>query len=435
MKTIYSITLAFLIVLTVGLSAGEAVIVPAGNTERPATQLIGWVNDVFLLGDTALAVTNTSNTSSVTIHVQVWMSDDGSGDPVTDPCFEVNFTDTLTPNDTHVYVIDQDFFANTDPCLTAGGCDGDDVILDLQGRDGFVTVTPVVSTTDRRAIAFNNLIGNITYEADAMAGVNTVGREARSNIDSSLLADGTILNGITTALVLIQPEVLKFEFSSFVNNDAGMVDDVPPLDPGFINLWSIVNIIFEDNYSGPFGDYRSQPASARFDTLIFNETEVPTSCQTFTPTCIIDQGINDDLEAENTLLSDPGPLLCPGNTLTAGWVRLAVTNIGGTENVLGIRAFANDRDQSYAGAVWMVAEGDKVFPSPATPTPSPSPSPSPDGDGDGGDPVGGDTPGGGGGGGGCAIAGPVQAGTAFANMLIVLLPAVGFALRRRFKKA
>ena len=111
---------------------------------------------------------------------------------------------------------------------------------------------------------------------------------------------------------------------------------------------------------------------------------------------------------------------------------MVVSGLDGLENVVGYTHFVSDQSSTFGYARWMVAEGEVVVPTPEpTPTPSETATPTPDGSGT---PTGGGTPNGGGGGGSsCAIAGPVQAGTAFANMLIVLLPAVGFALRRRFR--
>ena len=116
---------------------------------------------------------------------------------------------------------------------------------------------------------------------------------------------------------------------------------------------------------------------------------------------------------------------------------MAVSDVSGLTNVIGLATLVNTDISSFAGAVWMTAEGEKVFPTPPTPTPTATPTPTPtDGDGDGGTPTSGGAPGGGSGGGSsCAISGPVQASTALANMLIVLLPAVGFALRRKLKRS
>ena len=283
-----------------------------------------------------------------------------------------------------------------------------------------------MSSTDKRAIAFNNLIGFVIYEVFDGHAASTVlmGRLAVSFTDGTGLPDGTILDGITGGYTLLQPDVMKFNFTQ-----RGPLTDTS-------NIYeeaNIVNLIFADNYSGPFGDYRSQPADASFNTLLFDENEVPTSCNNFVANCIIDQGINDVIDDAN---SDPGGnfVLCPGNPITTGWVRMAVTGLDGLENAVGFTHILSDEDSSFGYAAWMVVEGDVVVPTPE-PTPTATSTPTPDGSTS---PTGGGQPNGGGSGGGgsgCAIAGPAQAGTAAANMLIVLLPAVGFALRRKFKKS
>lgn len=424
MKYLKTLVIAFVVLLGINIASNAQVIVPVGETLNKSSQLVAWYTNSSNPNDTYVQVTNVSN-SDVTLHIQIWASDDGSGDVVTDPCIEVNFTDTLTPNDTHTYEMDS-IVSNTNAC-NATSCGSSNEIVDVDGTSfdhGFVTVTPVVSATDRRAIAFNNLIGSVAYDDDEVSGlVNTMGRLAVSFLDGSSLPDGTILDGITAGYVLIQPDVLKFNFSN-LTQESEVVEEA-----------RIMNIIFSDNYSGPFGDYRSQPADAEFFTLLFDDAEVPTSCQPFLVNCMIDQGINEQIDAENTS-PDPDLLICPGNFLDTGWARLAVAGLDGLENAVGFIFLLTEDDSTFGYARWMVAEGDVVVPTPAptpTPTVSTTPTPTPDGSPS---PTGGGQPGGGGGGGsGCAIAGPASAGTAVASALIVLLPAVVFGLRRKLRKA
>lgn len=405
---------ALMTALGLGGVASAQVTNPVGVTTDYASQLVFW----FMITsevDSLLQVTNASNTESVDVHIQIW-SNDGLGDPVTDPCRETNFVDSYTPNDTHVYDL-----------LDISRNDGASFTLNLLGADGngfvegFVTVTPVVSTSDGRAIAFNNMFGTleINIDTDLGARVNAMGREAKSFLTGDLLPDGTVLDGVTGGYVLLQPNVLMFNYSGTGGAFPASEDEM-----------SAVSITFRDDYAGPFDGYSSRPADLQIDTLILNDAEVPTSCQRLTSTCVLDLGLNEVIVSLADDFGRASPentnIFCPGNSLDLGWTRLSISGLDADtlENALGFTLFLNFDEQTaeLGGAGWMVAVGDVVSPTPTpTPTPSPTPTPTP-------------TPspsGGGGGGGGCAIAGPVSAGTAVANMLIVLLPGAALALRMR----
>ena len=103
---IWGLTLVLMLGLFIAAQAQQTIVVtPFGDTGQKASQLVFWFSDDDSFSNTFFQLTNDSNTSGVTVHIQIWSSEFGSGDPVADPCVETNFTDTLTPNDTHVYEI------------------------------------------------------------------------------------------------------------------------------------------------------------------------------------------------------------------------------------------------------------------------------------------------------------------------------------------
>ena len=124
--------------IVVGIAANKAEASASGQIEKTATQLIipvlqeGAVCNNLEAGsivrNTEVQVTNTS-TDAVTLQVQ-FLADDGC-------CSEVNFFNTFTGEDTHVYEL------------------GDCQVNDLGGAcpittdvDGILIITPVVSGQD-----------------------------------------------------------------------------------------------------------------------------------------------------------------------------------------------------------------------------------------------------------------------------------------------
>ncbi|MCH8030145.1 MAG: hypothetical protein IH874_09495 [Candidatus Dadabacteria bacterium] len=458
MKLIDKFLGALAAALLVGLIAtpvmsqvNEPRIVPVGKTEEQSSQLILWYDNDTIDNDSfsVIQVTNASIDTPVNVHVQIFASfqTGTTGDPLTAViCAETDFNDFYTPNDTHEY--DMNDITRNDPLNET------DVTDTLGDTKGFVVITPIDGPAQRNAIAHQHMFGN-SFVFNALEGVviNSMGRDAVSFSTGNVVADGTVLDGSSNGYVLIQPEILKFNFQ----NELG-IDEA-----------DVISIAFRDNYAGVFG-YVAEPADAVWTPLIFDEDENPISCSAIVQNCFFDIGLNEEIDQANRLLNEQ--LLCPGNNTGVGWVKIAVSGLEGSENELGIISLSDDTDEGYA--VWMHAEGPTT---PITPLPEctvdadclagevceagncvAAPECTVDADCAEGevceagdcvvppectvdtdcaagqvcalelciaDP---------GGGGGCAIASTATAGTAAANALVVLIPLLGIGLRSMLRR-
>jgi Cys-rich repeat protein len=439
-----------------------------GTTTEQASQLVFWYDQVVQLGRTTfLQVTNAGDTP-VNIHVQFFTNTNPvPGNPATRTfCVEQDFNDSYTPNDTHVY--DLNFiFRNNDPFFL------NPVDIFLDETKGFVVITAV--DADGQAISHQHLFGTsyvLDFNAIVLHRTNAMGRDAVSfNTPFEVVPDGTPLDGISAGFELIQPEVLKFNFDSFYTGHV---------------FSDIISIAFRDEYDGgPNNTYAAAPGDAIWDNpLMFDEFEQPASCDAVAQNCFFDIGLNLVFPPANPFL-DGAKVVCPGNFTFDGWLRIEVDGLGELENELGLVAMTSfdfELLNGWGDASWMYAEPEEfVFPSP-TPTPTPTPEPSPTAEPS---PTPTPTPecstdsdcpsgeicesdeciegcrdnaecpagerceflnedfgecvavDGFGSSGSCttiAGAAPVQLGTAMANILIPLVPAIGIGLRRIFRR-
>jgi hypothetical protein len=168
------------------------------------------------------------------------------------------------------------------------------------------------------------------------------------------VADGTVLDGVDTGYILLQPEILKFAF----NKISGFPDE---------DLTDVVSIAFKDNYNGPFGAYAAAPANAIWDGLIFDNAENLISGCDVVQECFFDIGLNQNYISANPFLTSTLPLdfedqfnvlLCPNNFNFQGWVKIEVTGLDDLENEIGIVANIGDIGSfnSVGSAVYMHAE-------------------------------------------------------------------------------
>ena len=330
--------------------------VPNGVTDRVSSQmLIPYDVDTVSVGadavlnnrNTWVQVSNTSATESVWIHVQVIRS---SG-PL-NVCEESDFVDLLTPRDTVVYNMTEirrneagAAVLPLDPGIDAA----------VANTKGFVFITPIVGQNDRRAISFQNLIGNgVIFDIARNFGyrANALGRDAINLASNSILTNGTVLDGTTTGFQTILPGQFSFEVA--VNAPALVVADV-------------VIISFDDTYGvGPFDGYEPVAGSSTIDPFIVGVTEDAISCSDFALGCYHDLGINNDgLPYANGLINDDGavpPLnLCGGEDPFAtiglfaqvGWVFTPV--VTASQNVVSF--FGRESTNGITGgAVWTRAE-------------------------------------------------------------------------------
>ena len=331
----------FLAMIFVMPKISESQIIRAtGNPTEASTQLIFVYNQHD--EDTDIQITNTNDTEGVWIHVQIFRNDDTDGDGLISDdifCEERDFVDFLTPNDTHFYELEADMFPKNigETAAAAGDLT---TLTDIDDTSGFVIITPVVSESDFTAISFEHMIGNFSDSSlDVLA--NAMGRSAVDFTTGEVLSDSTPLDGVTTGLVVLQPQELFFDFAGPANVE-------------------LIGVAFIDNY-GPAGllGYNVIPGGATWTSFIFDFKEDPTSCGSRPLDCYFNLGLEDnDFTQNNTDVLDGD--LCPGIDLTFpdgmgdafeeeyGWVRIFVSGQDPLENILGW--FHTDR---YEGGTWM----------------------------------------------------------------------------------
>ncbi|MCH8028826.1 MAG: hypothetical protein IH874_02710 [Candidatus Dadabacteria bacterium] len=351
MKHIKVLGLSLAAVLTLMLTAGAQVIAPTGATNRPSSQLVFFYDfDTTNDRGTAIQITNTSVSTPVNIHVQIFQSSNTSpGNPLTAVlCAESNFNDLLTPRDTHVYFFNDEMDLERNDPSNPGP-----VGISVIDTKGFVVITPIDAPGSRNAIAFQHLFGDSTMRDESLNGfsyrIPAMGRDAVSFSTAAVLPDGTVLDGVSNGYVLLQPEILKTIF----------------FDSGQVTLGDLVSIAFRDNYEGVFGGYAAEPGDAVWTPLIFDEDENPVSCSPVPQNCFFDIGLNGNIGQANNLLGNQ--VLCPGGT-DFGWIKIAVSGLEGLENEMGLWGwgfveFLKD-PISIAGGDWMHAEGPRTVPVP-----------------------------------------------------------------------
>lgn len=254
--------------------------------------------------ETFVQVTNTKS-GAITVHVQIFNVDNN--------CNENNFFDTYTGNDTHVY--------NMRDILTNNGAPSG-VVLPADAY-GFVVVTVIEGVGD------DDAIGDIDGDSLALIGnfriVDVSGYEYRTNSPTVGPEDGP----------LPEPDKWFFNF----NTKAG------------VTLSDVVMIVVDEKYGGDDDDDQAIEAAditeawQNLEVDIFNLDEVPFSCRNVVFACvdednpllealleeIADNGDSDGSSNvasfeyginETIPHSRGGELLCPGNTISEGFVVL-----------------------------------------------------------------------------------------------------------------
>ncbi|MGI9534288.1 MAG: hypothetical protein ACR2NW_05015 [Thermodesulfobacteriota bacterium] len=352
-RVIISLLLAVLFVYS--FSTVTEAQVPNGVTDRVSSQLlIPYDRDTVSVGSDGVTndrnsfvqVSNTSATEQVWIHVQVIRS---SG-PL-NVCEESNFVDLLTPRDTHVY--NMEIIRRNEAGAAILPLDpGIDAAVD--DTKGFVFITPIVGQNDRRAISFQQLIGNgVIFDVarNFSYRVNALGRDAVNLATGAILPNGNMLDGVGTGFQTILPSQFSFEVA---------IDDDP-------NVADVFIISFDDTYgAGPFDGYEPVAGSSSIDPFIVGADEDAISCTDFALGCFVDLGVNDaDLPYANGLINDDGvtppfnlcggeaPFDPAGSFNLIGWVFTPV--LTASQNVISFFGVEFD-DNVAGGAVWTRAE-------------------------------------------------------------------------------
>jgi len=275
----FALALCFIPLKNVFAGASLAI----GETDNAGNQLIG----VFDLRDreTFYQITNT-DPAGRNIHIQIFN--------VNDNCNENNFFDAYTPNDTHVYNI-RDIVTND------GNPSG--VVLPENAYGVFVAEVINISRSEDEIMIGNSRI------------VDTNGYEYRTN-----LVDFGVFNPEA------DDEIITFNYNI----------------KGEISLSDVVGLAVDgtDNFNPDGGIDVSDVLDtwAAFDVDIYNNNEVPFSCRNVIFSCVnqdspllealleesgdanvasLEYGINEAIPH-----SKGGELLCPGNTIDEGFVRL-----------------------------------------------------------------------------------------------------------------
>ena len=312
-----------------------------GLVTRPSSQLVFWYDEINR--DSFLQVTNTNPNFPVGIHVQIFQTfdPDMTGPAPVVRCVEADFNDVLTQNDTHLYILE-------DIILNDGESDTNAFVTSVDNTAGFVVITPVVGNDDNSAISWQWLIGT-TGITGAAGGyrVNAAGRDAVNLATGAIVPDGTVLDGVTTGFLLIQPEEFVFNVSD---------------EPGVSN-YDVVAISYEDVF-GPPGllGYDVNPTSSNWNSFLFDFEENPGSCPILVNTCFNNWGLNSQFPQINNA-TDPDVSLCPSvnlfddaNGFAIGWSRTFITGLAPAQNQLAII----NRTGSSAGAEWAGVVGEAI---------------------------------------------------------------------------
>lgn len=300
---------AGLMIASPALLAQDALsaVLPAPWENRVGTQVIYFYEDSGAAAPTGfkafLTITNTSITTSVTVHIQVYTSG----------CQEVfDYIDKLTPADQHV-IDPQNFKKNSGGAVIGAGAPGKFVVT-------ITSVNPATTLSDRRVYSHNWLTGQ-QWQAhagsDRASSVNAVSRMAVSSVGAAL-PDGTQVLGTaaTGFLQNIKPTILLVNsFFAPASLSAGTPSG---------NRLSIISV--SDNYSPADNTYRIFGTGVSLTNLVFDNKENPFSVPPRTVKCWSDFSIGIDADLANYTGSALNAAIASG-----GWLRMQP---GATGNLL-----------------------------------------------------------------------------------------------------
>jgi hypothetical protein len=231
-------------------------------------------------------------------------------------CSEVDFFDTFTGEDTHVYDL--------------GFCE----VNDLGGncpintdRDGIFIITAVVSgQNNANAIAFNHLHATVntstwadegcwdedSNEVDFAYRYNAVGRLAVDLASGAALADGTVLDGAATGLQTILPSELMYHYNSdFAASEEGAV------------YADLIIVAIADDYSVPnqYSAVNGTSATFRLSNIV-DADEIGISCGDRSFTCLERVGINNKITTLDDAHSGSPNVICDETFHETGYDRL-----------------------------------------------------------------------------------------------------------------
>lgn len=240
----------------------------SASTNEIGSQLISWWSRTQTRS-TKLQVSNHSASDSVNVHIQIF---DNS-------CLEVlDFCDTFTPLDTHVYNL-ASIVTNSGGAVPSAG---------LSNKEGAFVMTAVDEcTAPGNAVDFNFLSGN-SYISDSIGYTYGTNMQVRRAICSGPECEDGRLTGESQArLEDILPERAYGLFRAITDSSGG--------DAIFLNI--------ADDYGPP---YLARMVSSNYFVSIVDNNEVLQSCGE-TSACFLRLGINQNFPARQDL----GPPLAP----------------------------------------------------------------------------------------------------------------------------
>lgn len=285
------------------------------STTSMGTQLISWWSAKGSR-NTKLQVTNQSQSTSVSVHIQIFNEN----------CIEIrDFCDQYTLSDTHVYDFSS-IVTNTGLPISS---------TSLAGEEGFVTITPNVNCgTDYRATSFPFLSGDTRISDSSnefQYGTKMWTRDTDTLTTCTETISGSkVLTGTGNCrLKPVLPTEFTDVFSSNPNSDASRADLV------FISLG--------DNYSS--SGYIAIGGSVNLAPIIIDTAENLLSCATRTA-CFLRVGVNDAIKDSDDPLpapaslcdaSAPGAIIgTPGDdTLNGTSGSDVIIGLGGNDTITG----------------------------------------------------------------------------------------------------
>ena len=282
--------------------------------------------------ETFVQLTNTSS-SSIIVHVQIFNVDQD--------CIENNFFDNYTPNDTHTYdirdIISND--GNPSGVILPDNAYGMVIISVVDGIGG-----PILNGEDV-------LIGNFRV-------IDNSGYEYRTNAQAEDDLDPTTDDSIAT-----------FNFNTV----------------GGVTLSDVIGITYSDNASeGEATAANLVEEYKGFDIDIFNLNEVPFSCRNVIFACVdqdnprleelleeaADDGVSSNVASFEYGINDAithsrgGELLCPGNNISEGFVRLTLNTNSPFNDFAGFIGLNNGNGRGSMDSFWTSSFAVSVTPPP-----------------------------------------------------------------------
>ena len=239
---------------------------------------------------------NTGVNVDIDVHVIIF--------DVSRDCVENNFFDIYTPNDTHVY--------NMRDIQTNDGNPSGVVLPD--DAYGFVFTVPVNSTRDS-AIAANVFIGNLRV-------VDNNGYEYRTNASTEPGGNpGPMPEKLGYFNYNTKGDITLSDIIGVMYDDTGITVEVAEITENF----ALVNVDIYDLNENPFSCRNVIFACVNQDSIRLEELLEFASENSSAGASVAssEYGINDAIPH-----SKGGPLLCPGNNISEGFVTMEVLNEG-----------------------------------------------------------------------------------------------------------